>query len=219
MLHTTDPAITNGRKRKLSFSNIKEETTLDKEMLSPLSSPDIFPDSPQSVLSYEDPDSDGEDEPVSKVPRYIGTIYEARLAPLSPVTTIPVPSYVGSAAVRPRQQDQQLQQRMLTLILRGDQLVLDQFLEENGKFVDVNQYGEDGVTPVQRICQSGGSVDLAKVLVKYGADLRLTSRDGWSPLHMAVFSGNYKLLSFIRNCPKWSCEGAPCTLTAGPGTL
>ena len=170
-------------------------------MMSPLPSPEMYPDSPRSVLSFEDRDSECEEEPVSKVPRYIGTIYEARLAPLSPVTSIPVPSYVGPV-VRPRLGDNQLQQKMLALILRGDQEVLDQFLEENGKYVDVNQYCEDGVTPFQRICQDGGSVDLARVLVKYGADLRMTSRDGWSPLHMAAFSGNYKLISFIRNCPK-----------------
>ena len=162
-------------------------------------SPEVYPDSPTSVLSFQE-DSDCEDEPVSKVPRYIGTIYEQRLAPLSPVISLPVPAFIGAGHTR--RQDNKFQARLVELVAQGQETRLDEFLEENGKYVDINQYGEDGVTPLQRICQDGGDVSIARVLVKYGADLKLTSRDGWSPLHMATFSGNLKLMNFIRSCPK-----------------
>ena len=200
MLLQTHAPCPNPRKRRLSFSS--ERLLLDKEIMSPLSvrctSPDIFPDSPRSVLSFQE-DTDTEEEPVSKVPRYVGTIYEQRLAPLSPVTSLPVPAVVGMTRPRP---NSRLQDRLRALIEDGEVAALDDFLEENGKHVDVNQYDEDGVTPLQRLCQDGGQVAVARVLLKYGADLRLTSRDGWSPLHMATFSGNLKLLIFLRNCPK-----------------
>merc|ERR1712038_449371 len=41
---------------------------------------------------------------------------------------------------------------------------------------------------------------LARLLVRFGADTRLSSRDGWSPVHMASFSGNTTLLLFLLSC-------------------
>ena len=193
---------------------------------------DMYPDSPRSVLSFEEHQQDeaslerpGEDddqeeeevvvdEPVPKVPRYVGTIYEERLAPLSPVTSLPVPFYLGrgrnsaannnnsSVVTTSQPADKQLQAKLIDLVNSGNEAALDSFLESHGGRVDINGYGEDGVTPVQRVCQEGGRVGLARVLVKYGADLSLTSRDGWAPLHMAAFSGNLQLIMFIRSCPK-----------------
>ena len=194
----------NSRKRRLSFSSEKicDDTIVTKGHLAldvSSTSSEMYPDSPRSVLSYQD-DSDYEEEPVSKVPRYVGTIYEQRLAPLSPVTSLPVPLYVGSGHVK--RHDNKLQAKFLEIIDNGNDTALESFLELNGDFVDVNQYGEDGVTPVQRVCQDGGKVAVARVLVKYGADLKLTSRDGWAPLHMASFSGNLQLMMYIRSCPK-----------------
>ena len=195
------------RKRRLSFSSHEknfedrsEDQTLISPVTPPCSSSEIYPDSPASVLSYTE-DSDYEEEPMSKVPRYIGTIYEERLAPLSPVTSLPVPVYVGAG--HGNSKNNILQVKLLELINLGEETVLDEFLEENGKHVDINQYSEDGVTPLQLVCQEGRKVSIARVLVKYGADLKLTSRDGWSPIHMATFSGNLQLMNFIRNCPKW----------------
>ena len=78
---------------------------------------------------------------------------------------------------------------------------LNEFLAENSDKININEYGEDGVTPLQRLCQNGGaSIDAAEVaaiLVRFGADPRLTSRDGWSAFHMASFSGNLKLLRYL----------------------
>jgi ankyrin repeat protein len=57
---------------------------------------------------------------------------------------------------------------------------------------------------LQRLCQAGGGgacvAAAAKLLVRYGADVRLTSRDGWSPLHMASFAGNTELLLYLLSC-------------------
>ena len=230
----------NSRKRKLSFSGHKTSDIRQDQFLSsssPLSvgSEDalsVFPDSPQSVVGldstgddsdYSDVDEedlDGDSSgytispPSAKIPKYVGTIYEQRLAPLSPVITLPVP-YVNRHGVQPsvpanttfaKQKmssvDSSYQNKFMKLVQSGDSNQLDQFLEENGKLIDINRYNEDGVTPIQLVCQDGGSAAVAKVLVRYGADLRMTSRDGWTALHMATFSGSFALMTFIRNCPK-----------------
>ena len=189
----------------------------------------VYPDSPESVSLDSTGDSEySEDEsvyddhdqekecstyplicpPAAKVPKYVGTIYEERLAPLSPVITLPVQSANNGSYALPIKQgsktsgDNSIQIKLLELIKEGNADKLDEFLEENGKLVDINYYSEDGVTPIQQVCQDGGSLAVAKVLVKYGADLRLTSRDGWTPLHMATFSASFALMTFIRNCPK-----------------
>ena len=189
----------------------------------------VYPDSPESVALDSTGDSEySEDEsvcddhdqerecsafplicpPAAKVPKYVGTIYEERLAPLSPVITLPVPSANNGSYTHPLKQgsktsgDNTFQIKLLDLIKEGNADKLDEFLEENGKLVDINYYSEEGVTPIQQVCQDGGSLAVAKVLVKYGADLRLTSRDGWTALHMATFSASFSLMTFIRNCPK-----------------
>jgi hypothetical protein len=133
-----------------------------------------------------------------------GTIYEARLGPLSPATTLPPPASTNTRLSGPRPApaavDRRLQAKLLQLL--EDPMVEDlvAFLEEHAHRVDMNQYGEDGVTPLQRLCQAGGPVGVARLLVRYGADVRLTSRDGWSPLHMASFAGNTSLILYLLSC-------------------
>jgi hypothetical protein len=130
-----------------------------------------------------------------------GTIYEARLGPLAPATTLPVAATARMAGPpRPAVVDSALQAQLLHLVEEqaGDDLV--KFLEKHSHRVDVNQYGEDGVTPLQRVCQEGGPVGVARLLVRYGADVRMTSRDGWSPLHMASYAGNTALILYLLSC-------------------
>ncbi len=144
-------------------------------------------------------------EPASKIPRHVGTIYEERLAPLSPATALPVRTNTTAvSASRLRQRpDSDAQDRLLGLVLAADEVALESFLEAHAQSVDINQYdAAEGVTPLQRLCQEGGPVGMARLLVRYGADVRLTSRDGWSPLHMASVSGNHQLLLYLLRCPK-----------------
>ena len=140
-----------------------------------------------------------------------GTIYEKRLMPMPAATVLPVPfaATIPNAGRLPV--DRRLQTRFLQLVDHDDDNVsgedncamnacdrLREFLAENSDRVDVNEYGEDGVTPLQRLCQTGGGdVEVARTLVCFGADPRMTSRDGWSAFHMASFSGNTKLMRYL----------------------
>jgi len=141
---------------------------------------------------------------VSKRPKYNvgGTIYDAMLAPLSPVTTLPVTSTTCLSVSQTIKSDPDLQRDFIELVNLGKKSKLEHFLSENVESININQYCSEGLTPLQRVCQDGGegSTDVAKVLVRYGADVRLTSRDGWSAVHMATFSGNSTLMLFLLGC-------------------
>ena len=141
-----------------------------------------------------------------------GTIYEKMLSPLTPSLTLPVPvtrrpAPAASTDIHSRQHNralnQALEKRLASILVdeaADDEKQLKDFLLENWDKIDINGYGEDGVTPLQRVCQSGGKVGLARTLVGYGADVRMTSRDGWSAVHMASFSGNTSLMMFLLSC-------------------
>ena len=134
-----------------------------------------------------------------KKPRYVGTIYEAMLAPLAPCTTLPL------TRLPPRTQpqgDPRLQDDLNDLVRLGKREEVEEWLDENSHKVNLNLYSVEGLTPLQEVCQEGGegSMELARLLVRYGADTRLASRDGWSLVHMASFSGNSSLLLFLLSC-------------------
>lgn len=143
-------------------------------------------------------DSHSPSERVNKKPKYVGTIYEAMLAPISPVTTLPIQTvYKPSVKCDPS-----VQTDFLDLVSLGKKSKLERFLRDNVESININQYNEDGLTPLQTVAQDGGeeSADIGELLVKYGADTRLTSRDGWSAVHMATFSGNTRLMMYLLTC-------------------
>merc|ERR1712080_468902 len=153
-----------------------------------------------SLKRSHDRDSSMMQESKVKKPRYVGTIYEAMLAPLAPSTTLPV-SQVRTVPHQPRG-DPGLQADLLDLVKLGKKEKMEEWLEENGECVNLNIYSSEGLTPLHEVCQDGGenSTELAKLLVRFGADTRLASRDGWSPIHMASFNGNSALLLFLLSC-------------------
>ena len=182
---------------------------------SPESVVSYSPDSPVSVSSYPESDppspfpplspssppsvQSGSHRPVKKS-RYT-TIYDEMLRPLDPSVVLPVPTSCTSVTTVV---NSSLQQQFNKLLSTGDTVTLEQFLTLHGENVSINQYSKDGLTPLQEICQEGGqhALDKARTLVTHGADIRLTSRDGWSPLHLASFSGNTPLMMFMLKCPK-----------------
>ena len=133
-----------------------------------------------------------------KKPCYRGTIYEKMLSPISPSLTLPIPTRICESSERFI--NRSLQKELVQLLEESDEDELKDFLMKNSDQIDINQYGEDGVTPLQRVCQAGGVVGVARTLIGYGADVRLTSRDGWSAVHMATFSGNTRLMLYILSC-------------------
>ena len=143
-------------------------------------------------------DSHSHSERINKKPKYVGTIYEAMLAPISPVTTLPIQTvYKPSVKCDPS-----VQTDFLDLVSLGKKTKLEKFLRDNIDSININQYNEEGLTALQTVAQDGGeeSADIGELLVKYGADTRLTSRDGWSAVHMATFSGNTRLMMFLLTC-------------------
>merc|ERR1711990_815763 len=119
------------------------------------------------------------------------------------------PRYAGTTLSTPRPRpppqprgDPGLQADLADLVKLGKKEKLESWLEERHECVNLNLYSAEGLTPLQEVCQAGGenSTELARLLVRFGADTRLSSRDGWSPVHMASFSGNTALLLFLLSC-------------------
>lgn len=173
------------------------------------------PDSPLSISSYPESDPPSPPSPPSqfspsaqapsthppKKCRYT-TIYDEMLRPLSPVTVLPFPS---TCTTRSPNVNPNLQQEFLKLVAKGCKEELGRFLEQHSEKLSMNQYSQvDGCTPLQRVCQDGAvnALPVARLLVQHGADPKLTSRDGWSPIHLASFSGNSALMLYMIKCPK-----------------
>ena len=81
-------------------------------------------------------------------------------------------------------------------VKRGDSHGLQKLLEERqGKF-NVNFFDTEGQTALHHCCLDG-NLELVKLLVKFGADTRLANRDGWSPYHIATFSGHRDIVLYL----------------------
>ena len=145
------------------------------------------------------------------------------LQPLSPVTTFPpcnITNDPGSSTSKqkPITWDVQLQQEFNMLLNESIPLANDDqnsqisssatqmnsarkvedFLINHCKSIDINRYNEEGQTPLQRCCLEG-NIQLAKLLVKFGAKSKITTRDGFTTLHIAAFSGQSQMMLFILN--------------------
>ena len=46
-----------------------------------------------------------------------------------------------------------------------------------------------------------------KLLVKFGADIRLANRDGWSALHIAAFGGHQDIVLYLITKAKYAGGG------------
>ena len=153
------------------------------------------PPSPQ-LKRREFHDSDEKDlcEFKSKVPKFANK-YEEMLQPLTPVTILsserPMPKRTCKSDYDPK-----LQRQFNDLVSMAGHEEVEDFLVQHLSNVDVNQFNSEGHTALQQSCLEG-NLPLAKVLVKYGANLHLCTRDGFSTLHLAVFSGHSHLMSYI----------------------
>lgn len=148
-----------------------------------------------SKKSFKRSNSDGDlCQYKSKVPKYANK-YEELLQPLSPVTTLPC-LVVPPLPLRSKPCDKKLQAEFESVIVDGSKDDVEAFLSKHSCDVNVNLYNSQGRTSLQQSCLDG-NLELAKTLVKYGADHRLTTRDGFSTMNIAVFSGHSNLLMYI----------------------
>ena len=154
---------------------------------------------------------------VNKKPKF-PTKYHEMLQPLSPYTTIsPILSsetkfteLKHSREQKPQTIDVQLQEKFNQLINSSLKLEQEQtssndekstrsiedFLIDHSTNININRYNEEGQTPLQRCCLEG-NLPLAKLLVKFGAKSKITTRDGFTTLHVAAFSGHSQMLFYI----------------------
>jgi len=135
---------------------------------------------------------------VVKQPRY-STKYDAMLQPLSPVTTLPVrtkPNFVINKTHRSHV-EQRLQDQFNSLLeLASDVNDVEEFLVKHSESLNVNEYNDEGRTALQQTCYEG-NLKLAQLLVRYGADWSMTTREGFSALHIAAFAGHSHMLLYI----------------------
>ena len=109
----------------------------------------------------------------------------------SPVNEAPLPK-----ATHKPEYDADLQAAFESAVTTSNASQLDGLLKAHSESVDVNRYDSEGRTPLQRFCGQG-SLELAKLLVRYGADLNLRTREGWSLIHIASFSGSSDMVNFV----------------------
>ena len=140
----------------------------------------------------------------TKVPRYANR-YEEMLQPLSPVTTLPCDVVYPPSPTKfanPKYCTK-LQKQLQNVIKSKDINLLEQFLYDHSTKVNINQYNIEGRTALQQSCVDG-NLAMAKILVKYGADHRITTREGYPTLQCAVFSGHSEIFLYILNLRKIS---------------
>ena len=135
----------------------------------------------------------------NKQPKF-ATKYDEMLQPMSPVTTLPVatkPSILSINKTHKSSFDAKLQRQFQNLIGFASNVAdIEDFLSKHSENVDLNEYNDEGRTALQQSCFEG-NLQLAQVLVRFGADSRLTTREGFSALHIAAFSGHSDVLLFI----------------------
>ncbi|TRY95846.1 hypothetical protein DNTS_021383 [Danionella cerebrum] len=68
---------------------------------------------------------------------------------------------------------------------------------------NVNSFGPEGQTALHQSVIDG-NLELVKLLVKFGADIRLANRDGWSALHIAAFGGHQDIALYLITRAKYS---------------
>ena len=78
----------------------------------------------------------------------------------------------------------------------GDALELARVLEERAGKVNINFYDKEGQTALHRGCQDG-HLEIVKLLVKFGADVKLANKDGWSALHLAAYGGHQDITLYL----------------------
>lgn len=76
-----------------------------------------------------------------------------------------------------------LQKEILWATNEGKDDLVESILERNPKCTEA--VDEDGYTPLHRACYNN-HVDIAKILLRYGADVNARTEYEWTPLHSAV---------------------------------
>ncbi|XP_077986466.1 notch-regulated ankyrin repeat-containing protein-like [Glandiceps talaboti] len=97
------------------------------------------------------------------------------------------------------------QQVFQEAVKNGDTNELARLLETSRQDVNVNSYDCEGQTALHQSVLDG-NLELVKVLVRFGADVKLANRDGWNALHIAAYGGHEDialyLIAYLNNCKR-----------------
>lgn len=88
-----------------------------------------------------------------------------------------------------------IQQDFHEAVRKGDQSEWIRLLR-NCVGVNVNVFDGDGQTPLHQSVIEG-NLEMVKLLVQLGADVRLTNRDGWNALHIATYGGHDDIVLYL----------------------
>ena len=159
-----------------------------------------LPDKKRSSSHFEDDNENNRRYApyVNKKPKF-ATKYDEMLQPLSPMTYLPVESLMlplPNKTHRPNYNVQSQKQFRNLLESRAKISDIESFLGDNSETIDINEYNLEGRTALQQCCFDG-NLPTAKLLVRFGADAKLTTREGFSTLHIAAFSGHSNVLLYI----------------------
>ena len=89
-----------------------------------------------------------------------------------------------------------LQKVFLEAVRQGDALQLQKLLADRQDKLNLNGYDKEGQTALHRFC-SQGNLELVKLLVQSGADTGLANREGWAPVHVAVYGGHKEIAHYL----------------------
>lgn len=90
------------------------------------------------------------------------------------------------------------QEVFLEAVRNGDMCELRKVLQDREGKINVNLYDKEGQTALHQGCLDG-NFELVKLLVKFGADVHLANRDGWSALHIAAYGGHQDIALYLIN--------------------
>ena len=139
---------------------------------------------------------------VNKKPKF-ATKYDEMLQPLSPMTYLPVESVMVPMRTHRANFNIQTQKQFRSLLeTRAKPNEIESFLGQHSEAIDINEYNVDGQTALHQCCFDG-NLSTAKLLVRFGADAKLTTREGFSTLHIAAFSGHSNVLLYIMSLRRW----------------
>lgn len=85
---------------------------------------------------------------------------------------------------------------LMKAVRNGDPQELKTILKRCEGLVNVNGYDKEGMTALHQSCMNG-NLELVKLLVQFGADVRLANRDGWSAIHIAAYGGHQEIALFL----------------------
>ncbi len=88
-----------------------------------------------------------------------------------------------------------VQIRLEKAVESGNSSELKLILQEETA-LDINAMNSEGLSPFHK-CIMGGDLDCLKLLVRHGADIKLATRDGWSPMHLATWKGHRKIILYL----------------------